>query len=93
MRTNNTLSMRIAFKTCREHMTDLFVMFVLGLLSVLIFIYINYMADFSCKMNSKRIVEFGFGKERSPIGLNNSDILLSLIQKLLSASRLAFKTD
>ena len=27
-----------------------------GLLSVLIFIY---MADFSCKMNNKRIIEFG----------------------------------
>ena len=62
MRTKNTLSMRIALKACREHMTDLFVMFVsafLGVLSVLIFIY---MADFSCKVNNKRIIEFGYGR-------------------------------
>ena len=41
-------------------------------------VYFNffYMADFSFKMNNKRIIEFGF---RRDLGLNSSDILLSLI--------------
>ena len=61
-----------------------------GLLPVLIFIY---MADFSCKMNNKRIIEFGLRRiselfrpqpsasaDNADLCLNNSDILLSLIQ-------------
>ena len=60
-------------------------------MSVLVLIY---MADFSCKMNNKRIIEFGLCRRSelfrlrsalpaeadADLSLNNYNILLSLIQ-------------